>query len=224
MSTFAGLLLACIAPFASAESGILQLRIQDSHSHYPVDAVIRGSGPRSFSISTNDRGYARIVLPPGEYQLRISAPDYSPMSTHYGVQPHKTAKLGVFIDPVSLPHEESGEVLNSLTRPGYTLLHEYVLDARTGRPLVGVKVRFLHARVVAKSDSKGHFYLLVPTPAPENPGGLGSDTLIYQKPGYKTIVMKNFGIGDRDMGGTGIEMEKGAGKIVIDATQKLMRK
>ena len=218
-------LLPLISSFAFAgETGVMQLRIRDSHTGFLVHAVIEGSGPKSFSVSTDDRGYGRITLPPGEYQLRIAAPDYAPMSTHFPVESGKTTKAGAFLDPLRLPREESEAALDSLTRPGHTLLHEYVFDAVTGQPLQGVKVRFVHARVDTTTDEKGHFYLLVPTPPPEIPGGLGTDTLVYEKSGYKTVVMKNMGIASSEMGGGGVDMKKGDGKTVIDATHKLMRK
>lgn len=209
---------------SAADTGVLQLRIRDSHTGFIVHAVIEGSGPKSFSVSTDDRGYGRVALPPGEYQLRISATDYSMMSTHFPVESGKTTKAGAFLDPLLLPAEESQAVLDSLSRPGHTLLHEYVFDAVTGKPLQGVKVRFVLAGVQSRTDAKGHFYLLVPTPPPDFPGGLGTDTLVYEKSGYKTIVMKHMGLGGSEMGGGGIDMKNGEGKIVIDATHKLMRK
>lgn len=219
------LLLLCGASLAAAaETGTMHLRVRDSHSHFPVHAVIQGWGPKSFTVSTDSKGYASVTLPPGEYQLQISAPDYASLSTHFPVQTDKTMNSEAFIDPLSLPHEESSEVLGPLERPGYTLLHEYVLDAETGRPLSGVRVRFVHAEVEANTDSKGHFYLLVPTPVPDFPGGVGSDTLTYKKNGYKTVVMKNLPVGSEEMGGTGIDMERGVGVIEMDATHKLMRK
>ena len=217
-------LLVCIVSVASAaQTGVMQLRVRDSHSHFPLHAVIQGTGVISFSVSTDDNGYGRVALPPGEYQLQISASGYAPLSTHYPVELGKTTMAGAFLDPLSLPHEESSEVLDSLIRPGYTLLHEYVVDAETGRPLIGVKVTFIHASVEATTDSKGHYYLLVPTPAPNHGCGIGSDTLVYKKPGYKTLVMKNLPISAQEMGGTGIELQAGVGKIVVDATHKLCK-
>jgi hypothetical protein len=146
------------------------------------------------------------------------------MRTHYSVEPGKTMSAGAFLDSLTLPEEESPAVLDPLLRPGHTLLHEYVLDAETGRPLSGVKVCFVNAGVEAKTDSKGHFLLSVPTPEPENPDGIGSDTLMYEKAGYKTIIIRNFGIASEEMGGTGIDMQKGRGVIETDGTHKLMRK
>ena len=201
----------------------MQLRVRDSRTHFPVHAVVRGTGAIDFSVSTNDSGYGRITVPAGEYQLQISASGYAPMSTHYAVQARKTTRAGAFLDALSLPHEESSEVLNSLTRPGYTLLHEYVLDAETGRPLSGVRVTFLHASVTATTDLKGHYYLLVPTPAPNPTCGIGSDTLIYKKLGYKTLVLKNLPVAPEEMGGTGIDLNAGRGRIIMDATHKLCK-
>ena len=103
-------------------------------------------------------------------------------------------------------------------------MHEYVVDGDTGRPLVGVTVRFADAGVQAQTDAKGHFVLSVPTPPAEVPDGLGTDTLVYKKTGYKTIEIRDFGIAPEEMGGTGIEMEKGTGITNIDGTHKLMRK
>ncbi len=225
MRIYLALLLTCGASLASAaDTGTMQLRVRDSHTHFPIHALVQGWGPKAFSVATDDRGYGRIVLPAGEYQLQISSPDYATLSTHYSVEPRKITKAGAFIDPISLPHEESSEVLDSLAQPGHTLLHEYVLDQETGRPLSGVKVWLVHAGVETRTDSKGHFCLLVPTPVPDFPGGIGSDTLMYEKSGYKTIVMKNLAVGSEEMGGTGIDMERGHGVIKIDSTHKLMRK
>ena len=160
-------LLPCLVSLASAaDSGIMQLRVRDSHTGFPVHAIIEGSGPKSFSVSTDDQGYGWVTLPPGEYQLWISASDYAPMSTHYPVESGKMTKAGAFLDATSRPIEESDEVLDSLARPGHTLLHGYVMDAVTGQPLSGVTVRCVHSAVETRTDAKGHFYLLVPTPAP----------------------------------------------------------
>jgi hypothetical protein len=225
MRNHVALFLVSVSSLAfGADAGTMQLRVRDSHTHFPVHAVIQGSGPKSFSVATDESGYGTVSLPPGEYQLQISAPDYAPLNTHYAIQPGKTTKAGAFIDPLSLPHEESLEVLDSLARPGHTLLHEYVLDEYTGLPLSGVRVRFVHAGIETKTDSKGHFFLSVPTPAPDFPGGIGSDTLMYEKAGYKAIVMKNLPIGSEEMGATGIDMKRGHGIIEIDSTHKLMRK
>ncbi len=90
--------------------------------------------------------------------------------------------------------------------------------------MIGVSVSFVHAGVHTRTDANGHFLLSVLTPSPEIPGGIGTDTLVYKKTGYQTIRIRNFGIASEDIGGTGIEMEKGNGTTDIDGTHKLMRK
>jgi len=87
-----------------------------------------------------------------------------------------------------------------------------------------VTVRFVNAGVETQTDSKGHFLLSVPTPEPEHPGGAGTDTLTFEKPGYKTLVFENFAIATEEMGPVSYGLEKGKGVIREDATHKLMRK
>lgn len=216
--------MTCIAGASAGDSGTLQLTVRDSRTHFAVHAIIEGSGPRSFSIATDDRGRARIVLPVGEYQLRIVASDYATLTTHFPVQASKITGGGAFVDPLVVPAEESSSVLDPLIRPGHTLLHEYVVDGETGRPLIGVSISFVQAGVHAHTNANGHFVLSVPTPPPQIPDGIGTETLVYKKAGYKTIRIRNFGVASEEMGGTGIEMEKGTGTIEIDGTHKLMRK
>ncbi len=217
------LLVSFTASLMFAATGTMEFRIRDSRTHYAVKAVTKGDGPQPFSLSTDGKGYGKIDLPAGEYRLEISAPGYGALRTHYLVEPAKTTRAGAFLDPQTLPEEESPQVLDRLLRPGYTLLHEYVVDAETGEPLSGVKVRFVNADVEVQTDSTGHFELSVPTPEPDIPGGIGTDTLIYEKPRYRTIVLRNFGIGSEEMG-SAVDLQKGVGVVDQDATHKLMRK
>jgi len=84
-------------------------------------------------------------LPVGDYLLQISASGYSELRTHYLVENGKTTVGGAFLDPQTLPEEESRAILDPLLRTDYTLLHEYVVDAKTGDPISGVKVSFINA-------------------------------------------------------------------------------
>src|SRR3954452_9203827 len=219
--------LAVLAILAAIEthtaSGSMALRVSDSRTSYPVQAVINGKGPKAFSATTDRKGYLKMVLPVGEYHLQISAPGHAAMKTHNVVQQGRVTSLGLMLDSETVPEEESQAVLDSMWRPGYTLLHEYVVDA-TGQPLQGVTVRLINAGLETKTDSKGHFYLLSPAPKPEFPGGMGTDTLIYKKAGYKTLIFRNSGLVADEMGGGSIGLERGRGAIDQDATHKLMRR
>jgi hypothetical protein len=116
------------------------------------------------------------------------------------------------------------EVIEPKLRPGYTLLHEYVVDAATAEPIAGARVRLIEAGIETQTDVRGHFWLSVRTPRPPTPGGMGTDTLVFEKPGYKTITVSNFGITDEEMGGVAVEMERGSGRVERDATHKLLEK
>jgi hypothetical protein len=191
--------------------------------------VIKGYGPGSltaeaFTVTTDAKGYGKVVgLRAGEYGIDLSAPGYELMRTHFTVEDDKATKVGASLHATTVPREESEEVLKPMMRPGYTLDHGYVSDSETGEPIAGVKVRFVKGRVDTYTDSIGHYYLSTPIPAPEYSNGVGTDTLIYEKPGYKTITIKNLIVDSEAMGGGGADMEKGSGKIDIDATHKLLR-
>src|SRR5207248_3821345 len=73
------------------------------------------------------------------------------------------------------------------------------------------------------TDSRGHFGLSVPTPRPTVPDMMGTDTLTYEKPGYKTVIFENFGISSEEMGGIADGMEKGSGVVRHNETHKLMQ-
>jgi hypothetical protein len=222
---FAFVVLATLAAIETdAVSGSMALRVSDSRTSYPVQAVINGEGPKAFSATTDRKGYLKMVLPVGEYHLQISAPGHAVMKTHNVVQQGRVTSFGIMLDSETVPEEESQAVLDSMWRPGCTLLHEYVVDAKTGQPLPGVTVRLVNAGVETKTDSKGHYYLLSPTPKPEFPGSMGTDTLIYKKAGYKTLIFRNSGLVADEMGGGSIGLERGRGAIDRDATHKLMRR
>ena len=154
--------------------------------------------------------------------MEISAPGYNVMTTHYPVRLGRN-RLGIMMDPKSLQASEQAEAIQSQMRPGFTLLHGFTVDEKTGHPISGVEVRFVHARAHTKSDSSGHYLFLVPTPQPEFPGGMGKDTLTFTKSGYKTMVFENFGIASEAMG-VPQDIERGQGVIKSDATHKLMRR
>jgi hypothetical protein len=208
---------------ASAVSGVLDFQVKDSLTHQPIQASVAGSGIQTFSVSTDSRGDARMTLPSGDYFLEVSAPGYASLRTHYAVENGKNTLGGAYLDPKTIPSEEARDVLDPLLKADYTLLHEYVVDAKTGDPISGVTVRFLNAAVETETDAKGHFTLSVLTPKPENPGGLGTDTLVYEKPGYQKLTLEGFGIAPEEMGPSVVELRRGTGAVKRDAMHKLMQ-
>jgi len=214
----------CLAAVAFAATGTLELRVRDARTYQPVPATIKGAGPQAFSVTIDASGNRNVDLPPGDYRLEITSPGYKLRRAHYVVTSGVKSPFTIMLDAENPPPEESPEAISERIRPGYTLLHGYVVDAESAKPLSAVKVSFVNAGASAETDSKGHFSLSVPTPEPAIPGGFGTDTLTYEKPGYKALVFENFGISGDDMGGPPLGLEKGSGTIKQDATHKLMRK
>lgn len=203
-------------------TGILEVKVRDDRTHYAVRAKVRAEAPGSFEVETDANGIARIKLPAGDHRFSVSAPGYAEGPTHYTVVAGKTTTIRFMLHSEAVPKEERDAVLSALERPGYTLLHGYLVDAATGRPVEGAVVRLIHAGVTAKTDKRGHYDLLVRTPAPACPGGMGVDTVVYRKSGYKRLMLEHFGIPSEDMGGPN-ELQPGEGVVRVDATHKLMR-
>lgn len=128
------------------------------------------------------------------------------------------------LTPVSPPEEE--RLLASRLRPGFTLIHGYASDER-GQPLPGVRIRLQTAGVATVTDERGYYWLSAPTPSGRVGAGVavpGADTLIAEKPGYKTVIHRNIVVGGEDAGGYILGMERGTGAVQFDDTHKLIRK
>jgi len=214
-----------MVPTLSAQSsttGVLKLTVEDVITHYALPANISLEGPQQLSVQANHAGRVSVTLEPGEYRVEISAFAHKIARTHYSVRPGANLPFTIMLDPEIPPAEERPEAINAEIRPGFTLLHGYTVDGETGQPLSGVRVRVVQENVRTQTDSDGHYDLLVPTPVPENPGGAGTDTLTFEKPGYKEVIFENFVIAGKAMGGIALDMERGSGVIEHDATHKMM--
>lgn len=214
------LLLALAALPLSAATGVLHLLVRDVDTHYAVQAKIHFDGPESLSAETDDTGSLAVSLPEGQYRIEISAPGYQTMRTRASVQPSVTWPFGIMLDPVTPPEEEQS--LQSSLRPGFTLLHAYATDDQ-GQPVPGVHVRLLHAGGETMTNERGYYELSVPTPPETEIDTPGTDTLIAQKQGYKTIIHRNIIVAGEDGGGMFLDMEKGTGVVEFDDTHKLMK-
>ena len=208
---------------SSAVAGVIEVRVRDAITHYAVEATVKLEGPESLVFSTDRRGRVKREVKPGVYREEYSAPGYKTMRSNTNIESGKITPLGAYLQPETPPEELRPEILQSKMRSGYTLLHEYVVDGETGEPLAGVRVHLVNANAETRTNSRGYFWLSVPTPPAPIPGGFGTDTLVYEKAGYKTLTLRNFGIDSEEIGGIAIDLEKGSGRIDLDVTHKMMR-
>lgn len=206
-------------PPISGGTGVLRIEVRDNVTGHAVPARLQFEGTKSLSIETDGNG--TVTLPSGEYLEKVSAPGYKTMwGTSLRVSPGRDNPVaGAGLDPVTPPEEETPEALKPLLRPGYTLLHEYVVDSETGAPLAGVQVSI--GGGTATTDSQGHFAVSFPTPEPPIPDGMGTATLTYKRAGYKTFVIRNFSVATEEMGPVAIKLLSGSGTIEEDGTHPL---
>jgi hypothetical protein len=223
ISVLLPLLATLAASNLSAATGVIDIRVRDVQTHYAVRATISLEGPQSLSLETGDIGRVTRELLPGEYSVEVVAAGYKVHKTHFNIGPGESLSFHIMLDSDNPPDEERPDTVRARLRPGFTLLHGYVVDSESGKPISGVRVRFEKGGVETHTDLKGHYWLSVTTPGPAVTGAMGADTLTYEKTGYKTVIFDNFGISGEEMGGNGLELEMGSGIVRHDATHKLTR-
>jgi hypothetical protein len=147
---------------------------------------------------------------------------------------HLTAQA--YIDPISPPEELRDEVVKARRQPGHVLLHGYVADATTGKPLAGVGVRVCEIRdavtgeplagvsvgvraVWAATDQKGYFALHVPEQPRKDHDWAPLVDVIFERNGYKPYMSGNDFLGE---GVYRVSMEPGEGTTSQDHRHKLL--
>jgi hypothetical protein len=195
----------------SGGTGVVSIWVRDAITHYAVPAKIELEGPKSLSLQTNGTG--TITLPSGEYLEKISAPGYNTMwwdSRMIRPGNANPTPLGAMLQPVNPPEEEQS--VASRLRPGYSLVRGYATDEE-GHPVAGIRVRFKNAGAETTTNERGYYSFSILSPREIAEGYPGTDTLIAEKPGYKTIVHNNVLLEGGEPGGIALDMERGSGVI-----------
>jgi hypothetical protein len=167
-------------------------------------------GPQSVSAQTDDTGALRLSLLAGQYAQEISAPGYQTLKGNITLLPGNNLPMEIMLAPLKPPGEEQS--LASQLRPGYTFLRGYAVDEQ-GQPVAGLRVRLKNAGVETITNERGYYSFSVLTPPETARGYPGTDTLIGEKPGYKTIVHEKIILAGEDSGGWAFDMQRGSGVI-----------
>ena len=205
---------------ASAATGSLQIAVRDFDTHYAVKAQIKLDGPESVSLTTGESGISRLSLQTGSYAMEISAAGYKPMTSQTTIFPGNNMPETFMLNPLNPPIEQ--QELPSRLKSGFTLLHGYAVND-LGQPVEGVTVRLRKAGVETTTNYRGYYELSAPTPAESAPDVPGTDTLIAQRTGYKTIINQNIVVAGEDGGGWILDMQQGAGVKEVDETHHLLK-
>ncbi len=216
---FAASLIAVCCNTAHADTGTLQISLRDVITGYAVVGIVSFNGPQQLNVPMDENGNLTVTLPTGDYTIQTSPQGYEPMTTHYGITRGANLPFTLMLDRISLPEDERPERLSQQERPGFTLLHGYIVNSKTGKPIAGVRVKLVNARVETETNQKGHYALSVATPKESKLGEMGTDTLIFEKSGYNQIILQNLGIGGEDMRPAPFRLEKGSSVIRQDAAR-----
>lgn len=200
-------------------TGVASIQVRDWLTHYAVPAKIELEGPKSLSLETDGNG--TVTLPSGEYLEKVSAPGYKTMWWDSRmIRPGNDNGLGAIL--VSLKPRPEEESEHSRLRLGYSLVRGYATDEQ-GHPVAGVRVRFKNAGVETTTNERGYYSLSILTPPKKAEDYPGTDTLITEKPGYKTIVHYNVPLESEVASGIALDMERGFGAIESNDLPMSMR-
>jgi hypothetical protein len=215
------LLCIFVAGVSYADTGSLQLSLRDVITGYAVSGTVTFNGPQQLTVPTDDSGNLSVTLQTGDYIIQTSVQGYDPLTTHYGITSGTNLPGTIMLESTSLPEDERPQQLSQQIRPGFTLLHGYLVDSHAGRPIAGVRVRLLGAGVETETNTRGHYSLSVVTPREPRPGVMGTDTLVLEKSGYDEVMVENFGIGGQDLRLAPLSLQRGNSVIRRDGSHKL---
>jgi hypothetical protein len=223
---FASTLIAQVPSAAAlaSRSGVITLRVRDSATGYGVQASVSlrasdsGANP-SINTQTDSLGHLRVEVPQGRYILRVTSPGFKPMELSWdtgGPVNH------VMLDVIAPPQELRPEVLDAQLRAGYVLVHGYVADADTGKPLRNVRMRLDRFGMDTSTNGRGYFSqsLQMPVLPPDAPGF--EDDLSAELPGYKKYILANTLFSGPEILFQ-LELKPGSGVDRRDNTHKLLR-
>jgi len=202
-----------------SDVGTLNVAVRDVDTGYAVNATVSFEGPQILSMQTGKCGTLSVQLQTGEYNITVSALAYKTLKTHTGVTSGENLPGTVMLDPNTPPDDLQPVRLAAEIRPGFTLLHGYIVDD-CGRPLAGVSVRVKNGKIGTETDAKGHYYLSMPTPAAPSRDEWGVDTITYSKTGYQTVIIENMSVGGDDLWSVPFSLQKGSGVIRRNAARK----
>ena len=213
-----------VAGVLHADTGSLQLSLRDVITAYAISGTVTFNGPQQLAVPTDENGNLLVTLQTGDYIVQTSPQGYSPLTTHYNIGSGANLPMTIMLDSTSLPEDERTQQLTSELRPGFTLLHGYIVDSKTGKPIAGVRVQLVDAHVETETKPNGHYGLSVATPNELPPGMMGTDTLVFEKSGYDKVVIHNFGIGGEDLRLAPLGLQQGNGVMHRDGAHKLSDK
>ncbi len=135
-----------------------------------------------------NRGGETIELPEGNYNFAAALDGYAPMVTHFMITAGHEFAVVFWMIPLSVAPELQPELVDATHRPGYTMLHGYVVDQSSGEPLEGVQISLKIADVSTQTNPRGYFMLQVPSSNRTELHRDPDDLLVAELSGYTSHI------------------------------------
>ncbi len=216
------------------KTGTLEIQLRDVMTGYGVSGTVRlapmQASPEAAvfkSYQTDANGKLIVRLPAGSYLDEETAPGYEIMKGHTGVGPGIVSRGQIMMHPEQMPKELQEEVTKDVLNrnPGTAMIHGYVVDSVTFKPIAGVHLHMERLGASATSDARGYYQLIFPfhpTPpelvGPEN-DNRETDTIVTSAAGYQTIEEEGVELAAGASTRT-IELGRGTGKITIPPVER----
>lgn len=132
---------------------------------------------------TGTPGIETRAIPAGVHAVEVEVRGYSPVQSTLMVPDDGSAgELRLWLDPTDPPRNLTRASIQGRAGTERMLFHGYVVDDRTGRPMVGAHVTILGADRTAVVDADGYFEFLIPVAA--KAGDAERHTLLVDAPGH----------------------------------------
>ena len=205
----------------AAGSGSLVLQLRDSQTGYGVAGTIQVTSAHpgentSTEAKTDPNGKLILRLPPGQYQVAVTAPGYTPQSSEFPITAGQNSEMGWVLDPIKEPADLKRA--KSIGFHGAVGYGGYVVDATSFQPIAGVVVRDRNSGVEVTTNARGFFLLRIPLKrAPGDPCRDSIRSFAVSAPGYKREVRNNIALADDTMSFINFVLPHGSGTIDASA-------
>lgn len=183
--------------------------------------------PLSQSSVSSSEGKLPLQLSPGRYAFEISAPGYKPARTHDSVTLGSVFRTNIVLEPIVQPEELRETTVAGELRAGMELVHGFVSDALTHRPIAHAEVKLQLSGAATTTNTRGYFQLMAPAQSTSNLNSIEefppSDTLTASAPGYKTYLITGFWHDSQSWRRMNIQLTPGTGTTREDITPGALR-
>jgi hypothetical protein len=219
------------ADTSALHQGTIAFQVVDSATGYVIGSAAVAWGNIDPSIpdplpnaSRADRfGKVRLNLKPGHYAFEMAGLGYRRSRTHFEVTPGMNLKVTSNLDGITPPRELQESFVDPRLRPGFDLVHGFVVDVLTRQPVAGVEVHIEKVGKRAVTDARGYYELYAAAEdVSEAEDPPKTSTLVASAPGYKSYLEQYLIFVSGSYSIVNMSLERGTGEISPGPTPRWM--